>query len=658
MQTKKCCKQHRKTGGRRPYNSGDAARKIYGNLLRDFKTSAGVSLLASEYDLSSSIGIKAFRARPEREMGHVSIKRFKEVKQLEALLKKFRFSTDAYTDDELEDRSANAFLDEQFRLHKPMPLKLSGVKVLQRARLIAGRILGEYPGDEVIENVRFGKKSSIGCPLSLAYIDVKLSMAKAFTGTRETAKVFFDQVLPGDHILQRILSDHNFDQLKEQLSLTHLNLVTVPKTWKAYRLITPLTLIGLFFSYGIGRVVSARLKDAGLDIGTLQFRHRKLVKQFSESRSHATADLSAASDSITSELLNRILPRPWYVAVKKTFVRDLNICGDVYSTVSVLPMGNGATFPIETLVFYCIVKAIGELTETKGIYSVYGDDLIYPSRLHRYVVGIFPQLHLKLNLDKTFVRYPFRESCGSDFYRGQDVRPHFIKGDAEQLTRVRYQAFLHKAYNGLTARWEPCEIRVTLSWILSELAMLSDSILRVPPSFPDYSGIKVSSAREKPLGYDLLPWSPIFIQFRNGSRWFQFDFLTETPKKRMVLTTEPYYWLALQGLTDDVIDEYGNLTSTQQSSVAGLLLKRSEDGVWDFLREDPYWRNLRDAPYSPPTKPNIALSWRKTVKKRSYYVGKRKIVKKRTEYTFVVPSRKGGTVSTNTTRTDTVSDWI
>jgi hypothetical protein len=643
-------------GDRRVFNSGDAARKIYGNLLRDFKASTRGAKLGAEVLLMSAEGVKQFRALPERELGLIPVGRFKRIKQLEALLKKFRFSTDAFTDEELTEKTVNAFLSDQLRLHAPLPLKLTGKMVLKRARLIARRILGEYPGDEVIENVQFGKKSSIGCPLSLAYIDIKLSMKEAFTGTRETVKHFLGQVLPGDHILQRILANHNYGELKEQLNFTHLNLVEVPKTWKSYRLITPLTLIGLFFSYGVGRVVQSRLKDAGLDIGTLQFRHRRLVKQYSRSRSHATADLSAASDSITSELLNRILPRPWYNALKKTFVRELDIHGKRFSTASVLPMGNGATFPTETLVFYCIIKAIGELAGVRGTYSVYGDDLIYPSKLHKYVTAVFPQLHLKLNMDKTFVTYPFRESCGSDFYRGQDVRPHFIKGEAEKLTSVRYQAFLYKAYNGLTARWNPLEIRETLTWILSELAMTSQAILRVPPSFPDYSGLKVKSWQERPLGYDLLPWSPIVVQYRRapaqfnahdagyGSRWFQFKFLTETPKKRVVLTTEPYYWLSLQGLNDEILaDEYGRFSQFLDGNMFSAAQAANK---------------LLSMGSIPKERPKVALTWQKIVKKTTFYVNKRKVVKKRTKYTPVVPARKGGTVSTATTRTESISDWF
>ena len=272
------------------WNTGPVAVNVYSNLLRDFRASEGSNFFAGT-DVKLSRDIAEFRSISERELGDIPVGRFKRTKQMEALLKKFRFSTDAYTDDELSERTQQKFLEEQIRLHAPMALKLSGFKVLQRARLIAHRILGEYPGDEVVENVRFGRKSSIGCPLSLAFIDIKLSLKRAFTGTKATIDHFRNQVLPGDHILSRILKSHNFDSMKDQLSYTYLNLVEVPKTWKTYRLITPLTLIGLFYSYGLGRVISVRLKDAGLDIAKLQHTHRDLVKEFSQSLSHATADL-------------------------------------------------------------------------------------------------------------------------------------------------------------------------------------------------------------------------------------------------------------------------------------------------------------------------------------------------------------------------------
>jgi hypothetical protein len=442
-----------------------------------------------------------------------------------------------------------------------------------------------------------------------------------------------------------MLKNHKVAELKEQLSYTYLNLVEVPKTWKTYRLITPLTLLGLFFSYGIGRVVQSRLKDAGLDISRLQEIHAAIIKAYSVTCSHVTADLSAASDSITSEMLNRILPRPWYVALKKTFVRQLNIDGRMVSTASVLPMGNGATFPVETLVFYCIIKAIGELTETEGTYSVYGDDLIYPTPLHKYVVGIFPQLHLKLNSEKTFVDYQFRESCGSDYYRGQDVRPYFLKGDAEYLTRVRYEAFLYQVYNGLTARWEPLEIRQTLTWLLSELSVVSHGVCRVPPSFPGYSGIKVERFTDVPLDYHLLPFKPINARFVNGTLDYQFDYLTETSKQRIVEFTQPYYWLALQGLNDEVDESY----SYKKESFTDRAFKSWLHRLSRLTKSDV--SALHEARESN-------LSWKKVKKSTVFWHKGRKVVKDTTKYVPVVASRVGSTVSTATTKTGSITYWI
>lgn len=653
------------------YQTERVAINVYSNLLRDFRTDLGNGFMKdAEHELRGDI--KSFRQRNSVNCFDTSVMLFKRQSQMESLLKKFRFSTDAFTDHELSQKSLNGFLETQQRLHMPMPLRESGGRVLQRARLIAREILGDFPGDEVVNHVRFGRKSSIGCPLSLAFIDNKLSMKRAFTGTDSTSEFFLKQVLPGDSVLQRILSTHDFSELKEQMNMNHLNLVEVPKTWKAYRLITPLTLLGLFYSYGIGRLVTDRLEAAGLCIAKLQEKHRKFVIEFSKTLSHATADLSEASDSITSELLNRMLPRKWYNALKKTFVRQLDVDGVRYSTASVLPMGNGATFPVETLVFYCLIRAIGELSgnfntvvypygsarigtsanvRVKAVYSVYGDDLIYPSLIHKYVVEVFPQLHLKLNLEKTFVNQQFRESCGSDYYRGQDVRPYFMKGEACELSSSKYVSYLYKVYNGLIARWDVLEIRETLSWLLSEIAFVSGTIYRVPPSFPDSSGVKVDDPFSIPLSYNFLPWSPLLINFNRGSRWFQFDFLTETAKKRVVTMTEPYYWLALQGLDDTVVDDYGRtsyLQSDLQDAEIALPKGYRMRLLAEYIKEK---KHLLEPPRSN-------LSWVKTVVKlRPFYSKGKKVTKRRNVYTPTVDSRVGTTVSVGTTKTDSISDW-
>jgi hypothetical protein len=325
--------------------------------------------------------------------------------------------------------------------------------------------------------------------------------------------------------------------------------------------------------------------------------------------------------------LNRILPREWHCAIKRALTHQ--VCfktpdgiQNAY-TESVLPMGNGLTFPVETLIFYSLIKAIGNLAGIDGIYSVYGDDLIYPSKLHRYVVRLFPDFNLQLNLDKTFVKFPFRESCGADFYRGCDVRPFFLQGERQQLTRSKYQAFLYKTINGLIRRWDPMEIPQTLMFLYTELAVVSNEIHRVPPDFPDTAGVKVHAPWDVPLGLGNLPWCPIYLSLdKDGNSRYKFSFLAETPGDRFVKTILPYYWLALQGLTDEV---------------------------------DPLEYKVVQHPNKVKVALRSSLVWRKHIRRRSFVSKGKRRSKKIVHYTPAVASRL---MTEHAARTGFTFEWI
>jgi hypothetical protein len=306
--------------------------------------------------------------------------------------------------------------------------------------------------------------------------------------------------------------------------------------------------------------------------------------------------------------------------MKKTFSHQL-VCRqgekeiDMY-TESVLPMGNGLTFPVETLVFYVVLKAIAELSEVKGTISVYGDDLIYPSKLHKYTTVIFPQLKFMINLDKTFVKAPFRESCGSDFYRGADVRPFFLPGSGQLLTRTRYAVWLYKVYNGLLRRWDECEIRSTLHMLLTELAMTGLPLHRVPPCYPDTAGIRVERPGVIPLDATILDWSPVCMRVHRGSQWYSFRFLTETPEFRVVKDVLPYYWLTLSGVNDSPEPQ----DSLGYTSEAASQWPRP---VWvvDDLKNDNFWDTDFSSLYG--ISPASSLKW-KRLKRVRYYTKKGK----------------------------------
>lgn len=566
------------------YDTDGVAKNLLPLLIKDFQLTEGRDF-AHQAARAFALGPKSFRNYKFPEIGVIPVPRFKRYHQLQNLYKKYRFGNDAYSDVELDQSTVGAYLDNQVRLATILPLKSSSLLVIRRARQIIKEILGKYDPESTLYHCRFGRKSSIGCPLSLAYIDHKLTDVRAFTGSSECSSWFLKDYLPGDPLLASIVRP----LLKnDACDLEHdsLNLVLVPKSWKTLRPITPLTLLSLFYSYGIGGVITEKLKSIGLDIASLQNRHRQLVKRFSRRKhtdhlggTHATADLKSASDSLTSELLNRLLPRDWYCACRKTFTHQMRINEVPTYVESVLPMGNGLTFPMETLIFYSLIKAIGDLTGTKGIYSVYGDDLIYPSGIHRYVYYVFNNLKLVLNGDKTFSSAPFRESCGEDYYRGVGVRPFFLPAENHSFPRSRYMAWLHTTINGLLRRWDATEIPWTLRFLYAELQYVSGRpLLRVPPSFPDTSGVKVDRPTDIPT--PLAVWEPIRVNFSHGSRWFCFKYLMSSSDTRFVEAVTPYYWLALQGLSDDIPDknfwdvDFSFYSESPQSSLHWTVVKR------------------------------------------------------------------------------------
>lgn len=553
------------------YDTDTAAINIFSRCVREFQTL--LPNFRRGLDVGHVENIKDLRAKiDDYDYSSTGVYRFKAHHQIQSFLKKYRFAKDVYSDSQLKENSYYDYFIEQERVSSHSIVGILPHMVLQEARKIAASILGEFRGEDIYPFCKFGTNSNIGCPLSLAHIDLKLSTEGMFTGSSEISIWFRRHVFNKDAILRKTFSAmrSEIDWHGAKLRTDSLALKDVPKTWKTLRLITPLALLDLYYSNGIGGLVTEKLSNYGLRISNLQQKHRKLIQRMSIDKRHATADLSKASDSITCQILNRVLPRAWYVALKPILKHRLkfkdprsNKAKEAY-TASVLPMGNGATFPVETLVFYCIIRALGNLAKINGIYSVYGDDLIYPSRLHTYVVKVFPLLGLKLNLEKTYVDSNFRESCGADYYHGIDVRPFFLKGEHQLLTRSQYSVWLYKVYNGLRLRWEECELPSVFTWILAELA-LDGKICRVPPSYPSSAGIQTLKPSDTPMGlasdhFHLILRSPSF--FMNDTKYSvlqrptRFKYMLERAYHRFVLFQEPYYWQTLSGFDDTRIKNF------------------------------------------------------------------------------------------------------
>ena len=528
------------------------AVSVFKLLVEDFRKIHGEKFAEGALK-SLSRGICEYRAYVYPELGVVPPARYKAWWQLQHLFKRYRFTDDMYTDDELDAMTERNWLEFNLSRGVYRPPKFATVEVLREARKICKAILClPFDADQGCRN---GVKSTRSVPLKAAYLDNKWGTVEGFD-CPSALKDEFKRLLGLPHsgpILRRLLKfSKTSEKHKLDLSADDLNLILVDKSWKARRPITPLSVFGLYWSFGLGDYVERCLRNVGLDIEKLQDVHKKLACKYSLTRTHVTADLKSGSENIRRDHLNRVLPRWFYIELRKTFVDHLVVGANerklVYTNCC-LPMGNGATFPVETLYFYCLIKAIGNLLKVKGVYSVYGDDLIYPTRIHTYVMEIFRDLGIGINGDKTFVTAHFRESCGGDYYQGIDVRPALLPAErADTSHRLAYVSWLYKVTNSLLRRWSEYEIPRTYAYLLSEIAYARGEIHQVPPSFPDTAGIHT----DRPIKPT---WLRPFVLPKHiplteglGSCYLLVKFIgNDAPRKRRVLYEDIYYHDSLQG---------------------------------------------------------------------------------------------------------------
>lgn len=489
---------------------------------------------------------------------------FKAKYQMESYLKRYRFKDDLYTDEQLENIALDKFCETQDRIRNLPPISPRAKMVVTEAAKVIAGILGDYDENEHISLCRFGSRASDGCKAKESYLDSKFF--GPITGSRDHLDWFFDKVLPADPLLEKALDScvpaqraSNRRQVVSSLKLTN-----VPKSFKALRSIMPNTLVGGFYSYGLGKLITKALKKAGLDIRFLQDLHKKLVVQYSRTRSHVTADLSAASDSFTTWLMRLLLPKEWFNALNFGRIKFVTIKGRKIPLTSFMTMGIGFTFPLQTLCFFGLLRAIQNLTGIKGRISVYGDDLIYPKEIHRFVVQSFGDIGFLLNKEKSFVHQNFRESCGADAYFGIDVRPYQPEGQASELTKNGYTCLLYKTINGLLQRWKESEIPQTFRWLQLEILRCNSSIFQVPPDFPEYSGIRTDFIRDD----FLVPWAPVRTVkpcIENGwlsERW-SFSSMKLKYNVRPVKWQTPFLWESLRCSEEDELllpyeDTYDN----------------------------------------------------------------------------------------------------
>jgi hypothetical protein len=228
------------------------------------------------------------------------------------------------------------------------------------------------------------------------------------------------------------------DVVRERVSWVCYNKLSfVPKTAKTSRSIAVEPFLNSFLEKGIDTIMRRKLLKIGLDLRR-QEPNQELARRGSVEvgNPYCTIDLSSASDTIASDLVLELVPPEWgdlLDAVRCHYYEDEGVIRKYHKFVS---MGNGFCFPLQTLIFASVCHAAAVMRGCVPDYRVYGDDIIVRKEIFDDVMLALDRLGFLPNSRKTFSEGPFRESCGTDWFAGVNVRPIYIDKPLNSWERI------------------------------------------------------------------------------------------------------------------------------------------------------------------------------------------------------------------------------
>lgn len=255
-----------------------------------------------------------------------------------------------------------------------------------------------------------------------------------------------------------------------------------------------------------------------------QSKNNELARSSSLDRRYATLDLKEASDRVSFSLVRSLfanIPVPrWFLLRARTPTAQLPT-GERVQLRKLSGMGSGLTFPTMALLIHASVSALVarrtglSAREAMSQVYVYGDDVVVPREWYSIACEALSRVGLLVNKDKSFVLGNFRESCGGDYFHGNDVgivrlkltfsntyaskRMLHIKGDNGLLKLERHCRELVKSglhlvadfyYKHLEKAFGPLPAVSGVSPVLGRYQLLTPSLPEPDPLTGNYPRIK------------------------------------------------------------------------------------------------------------------------------------------------------------------------
>jgi len=302
-----------------------------------------------------------------------------------------------------------------------------------------------------------------------------------------------------------------------------VKVISVPKTLKSPRIIAVEPSYVQYAQQAILEPLVLGLESDSILKNFLGFTdqgpNQTMAKEGSELGHTATLDLSDASDRVSNQLVRRMVGSfpSLLKGLESTRSRRADVPGEgVIRLAKYASMGSALCFPVEAMVFLTLVflgiereqstrfTSRSDFLRFTGRVRVYGDDLIVPIDNVESVIQSLEHFGARVGSSKSFWIGRFRESCGKEYYEGQDVSivklrrvfPASLQDGPGCISMVSFRNQLYKA-----GCWETVKYIDSICWKVLRYfpAVLESSQVLGRHSFLGYQTEKVCTQLHRPL---------------------------------------------------------------------------------------------------------------------------------------------------------------
>jgi len=223
----------------------------------------------------------------------------------------------------------------------------------------------------------------------------------------------------------------------------------VPKSIKSNRIVSSEPAMRMFAQLAIADDLSDQMHS--LFRGHVSLHDADRHNKFLLVKHACSIDLSDASDHVSWELVQALLPQLAPVLARVRSQTALFPDGTAIRLATFAPMGSGTTFPILTLVTLAVCEVVRRRVkhdhpDARCWYTAFGDDLIVPICMYDQVVQLLSACGLLVNTAKSCCTGIYRESCGREMYGASNITPVYLRDPFDKCDASKIEDVCSKLY--------------------------------------------------------------------------------------------------------------------------------------------------------------------------------------------------------------------